>query len=223
MPKDSRLYMTFPIDFPEHPKVKPLSAAAKWAFVEMNAYSRRLECDGVIPVRVAKTMWTPRLLAELVASHPERPLVQLVDDAYVLREYDQHQFTTTDLAELHEKRSRAGAMGGKAKASATALAKQDPQQNLARSESESGTYLPTVKQSSQEPNTPEIDLTKIIAAVQKNCGRDCSKSDAFLIVGTVMSRTKDKVKSATAFVVRAIENDPFEFQKLLDESGAVAL
>lgn len=224
MPKDSRLYMTFPIDFPEHPKVKPLSPESKWAFVEMNAYSRRLGLDGVIPVPVALTMWAIELLGELVGSHPKRPLVVLRKGNYILRDYAQHQFTTADLADLHEKRSRAGSAGGKAKASATASAtanaKQDPQQIAAESESGLRTDLTTLNQSSQVPNSPEIDLTKIVAAVQRSCGRDCSKGDAFLIVGTVMSRAKTKPKNQTAFVVRAIENEPFVWQKLLDEQVA---
>lgn len=209
--------MTFPIDFPQHPKVRPLSVAAKWGFVEMNAYSRQQGLDGVIPVRAAKTMWTARVLAELVGSHPERPLVQLVDEDYVIRDYEQHQFTNADLADLHEKRALAGSKGGKATANAQALAKGSLEQIPAESESESGLATTRLNQSSHLPK-PEIDLTKIIAAVQKNCGRDCSEAQAFLIVGTVMSKAKQKPRSATAFVVTAIQNEPFVFQKMLDEA-----
>lgn len=164
MPRDQRLYMTFPIDFPDHPKVKPLSVAAKWAFVEMNAYSRRQGLDGVIPIATARAMWSRKVLADLVASHPTRPLIVLDADSYVIRDYADHQLTSGDIEDLHEKRSRAGAMGGKAKAerkqtssNRVASAKAKGKQALAESESESElekdltdiTHLP---QSSPDPN-----------------------------------------------------------------------
>lgn len=120
MPRDRRLYMTFPIDFDEHPKVSPLSDAAFRAFVEMNAYSRRQDLNGRIPVQVAKKRWKSRALTELVESHPERPLVVLDGADYVIRDYAQHQFTSADLEELRSKRAAAGAKGGAAKAAARA-------------------------------------------------------------------------------------------------------
>jgi len=163
MPRDRRLYMTFPIDFPDHPKVKPLTPLAKWTFVEMNAYSRRLGLDGRIPATVANLMWGKKPLADLIASHAERPLILFEGDEYIIRDYSEHQFTSEDLEDLHEKRSRAGAMGGKAKAeakqtaskplaSATANGYQtaskslaNGKQNLAGSESRSESELETEK------------------------------------------------------------------------------
>lgn len=122
MPKDSRLYMTFPIDFDEHPKVAPLSDAAFRAFIEMNAYSRRQSLDGRIAAATARRRWRAKPLAELVCSHPERPLVALVGDEYVIRDYAEHQLTTTDIETLREKRAAAGRKGGTAKANAKAIA-----------------------------------------------------------------------------------------------------
>lgn len=118
MPRDQRLYMTFPIDFPDHPKVKPLNPTAKWTFVEMNAYSRRLGLDGRIPAATARAIWPKKPLADLVASHPERPLVLLDGETYVIRDYADHQQTTGDIEDLRQKRALAGAKGGKAKAEA---------------------------------------------------------------------------------------------------------
>lgn len=128
MPRDSRLYMTFPIDFDEHPKVAPLSDAAFRTFIEMNAYSRRQSLDGRIAAATARRRWKSKPLADLVASHPERPLIALVGDEYVIRDYAEHQLTTTEIESLREKRAAAGRKGGtakaSAKASATAIAKQ---------------------------------------------------------------------------------------------------
>lgn len=131
MPRDPRLYMTFPIDFDEHPKVEPLSDAAFRTFVAMNGYSRRQKLDGRIPAVVARKRWRVRTLTELVNSDPVRPLVLIDGDAYVIRDYAEHQFTTSDEAELHERKARAGSAGGRAKARAVAGANQPPQQDLA--------------------------------------------------------------------------------------------
>lgn len=65
-----------------------------------------------------------------------------------------------------------------------------------------------------------IDVDKVIVAVQKHCGRECGTTGAYLIIGTVMDRAKTQPKNRTAYVVKAIATDPFEFQKILDEAVA---
>lgn len=67
----------------------------------------------------------------------------------------------------------------------------------------------------------QIDVDKIIVAIQKNCGRDCTPPMAFLVIGTIMERAKSAPKNKTAFVKAAIERDPFEFQKIIDELVAI--
>lgn len=108
MPRDKRLYMTFPIDFWTHPKVTRLSDAAFRAFVESNGHSRMIESDGRIEAEDAEFMWTPDVLGELLKSHPTRPLMLRDGDEYVLRDYAEHQFTKADRDALTEKKSRAG-------------------------------------------------------------------------------------------------------------------
>lgn len=108
MPRDKRLYMTFPIDFWTHPKVSRLSDAAFRAFVESNGHSRMIESDGRIEAEDAEFMWQPDVLAELLRSHPTRPLMLRNGDEYVLRDYAEHQFTKADRDALTEKKSRAG-------------------------------------------------------------------------------------------------------------------
>lgn len=108
MPRDSRLYMTFPNDFWTHHKVAPLSDASFRAFVEMNGYSRMNDLDGVIPGRFAEFRWGAAV-AELVASDVTKPLV-LRDgeaDTYVIRDYAEHQQTTADRKAKSERGSHA--------------------------------------------------------------------------------------------------------------------
>lgn len=124
MPRDSRLYMTFPIDFWTHEKVAPLSDAAFRAFVEMNGHSRMQLTDGVIAERFAEHRWGRDVLNELVESDEERPLVLHHGKSYVIRDFAEHQFTNADIEKMRADKVRAG------QASATARAATRAQQAL---------------------------------------------------------------------------------------------
>jgi hypothetical protein len=120
--------MTFPIDFWTHPKVSRLSDAAFRAFVEANGHSRMRESDGRIEAEDAEFNGPAESLAELVRSHPTRPLMVRDGADYVLRDYAEHQFTKADREELSEKRSRAGrASADKRRASAEHVLNTDQQ------------------------------------------------------------------------------------------------
>lgn len=117
--------MTFPIDFWQHPKVARLSDSAFRAFVESNGHSRMIESDGRLEAEDAEFLWDASALEALVKSHPTRPLMLREEDAYVLRDYAEHQFTKADRDELSRKRSEAGAKGAAVRdANRQALAKQ---------------------------------------------------------------------------------------------------
>lgn len=117
MPRDQRLFMTFPIDFWTHPKVSRLSDAAFRAFVEANGHSRMRETDGVLEADDAEFLWKPEVLSELVDSHPSRPLmVRNEEGEYVLRDYAEHQFTKADRDALSEKRATAARIGAEKRA-----------------------------------------------------------------------------------------------------------
>lgn len=108
MPRDSRLFMTFPIDIHRHPKFRNLSAEAKWTFVEMNGEARIAENDGRFTAEDAEFMWTADALHQLTHSHPTRPVVTRDGTDYIIRDYAEHQFTKADREALTEKRARAG-------------------------------------------------------------------------------------------------------------------
>ena len=144
MPRDPRPYVTYPINYTQHPRLLMLSDGAFRAFHEMNDYSRQNGLDGTIATPVARKKWSKRVLDELVKGIDDRPLVVLTDAGYFLRSYAEHQFTTADAADLREKRASAGAAGGRAAASArrtgskpVASATESDQQNAAESESKS--------------------------------------------------------------------------------------
>jgi hypothetical protein len=137
MPRDKRLYMTFPNDIHRHPKVARLSIEARWAFIEMNGEARLADNDGLFSADDALYFWSPDLLAELCASHPTRPLVVFDADAatYLIRDYAEHQQTRAEREELSEKRANAGRLGGKRQASAKQVL-SNPEQSQAEIERE---------------------------------------------------------------------------------------
>lgn len=145
--------MTFPNDFWMHPKIAPLSTEAKWTFVEMNGYSRMQDLDGRIPAPMATRLWAAEVLAELVGSHLERPIVVLEDGVYVIRDYAKHQQTTADREALSAVRSEAGRRGRAQQLQATgANAGQVPGQ--IRAETELETEIETKK--AKERATPRF-------------------------------------------------------------------
>lgn len=113
MPRDKRLFMTFPNDFWQHPKIEPLSDGAFRVFVEMNGYSRMQDLDGRIPVSLARRKWKPRSIEELLTTHPTRPVLLQHGDDYVLRDYAQHQETRTEREARVARNTENGRRGGR--------------------------------------------------------------------------------------------------------------
>lgn len=113
MPKDKRLYMTFPIDFHRHPKIDRLPVDVRWTFVEMNGEARIADNDGVFDAAEAEFLWPAEHLDALVSSHPSKPLLVRDGDTYVIREYAAHQHTKADREAIAERNRTNGALGGR--------------------------------------------------------------------------------------------------------------
>lgn len=192
MPRDSRLYMTFPNSFPFHKKITRLSVEARWAFVEMNGYSRVKDLDGIIPIVDAEFEWGAAILAELCGSHPARPLVYLDGENYIIREYAEHQQTTADRAKTSEDKSRAGKLGAAARWGGRdmASANQVPDRPMA-ADSQSTEYREQIEGYVPEdslvssgvadaPTRPEIDglLTLLDEGIRGNGARVPTRTKA---------------------------------------------
>lgn len=113
MPKDKRLWMKFPNDFWQHPKIAPLSDAAFRAFVELNGYSRMQDLDGRIAAAVVARMWPNDAIEELQKNHPERPSLSIDGSEYVIWNYDEHQETKAERAARQETNTANGKRGGR--------------------------------------------------------------------------------------------------------------
>ena len=159
MPKDTRLWMKFPISFPDHPKIRPLSDAAFRAFVELNAYSREQDLDGRVPVRVAKAKWKARALKELESNHPERPTLTVDGDVYVIHNYADHQDTIAD-REAREARNQAnGRKGGRPRKNRTETQSNTDSVTGSADEGEPGEKQSQSQSQSQRQSQRQTDLT----------------------------------------------------------------
>lgn len=235
MPRDQRLYMTFPIDFDEHPKVEGLSDSAFRAFVSMNGYSRRHDLDGRIPASTARRRWKVRALNELVASHPERPLIVVDGDDYVIRDYAEHQLTRADIEQLREKRAAAGRKGGKARANAQANRKQLLEQTASKVQAESESEDLTKTSKSQSPSNRAngstdsiigrlagqagLDLHRIIERAAE-LGVNIDENVAFQFGQETLAKAKRHPTKPTAYVMAAFTQSPHECQKRLWEMAS---
>lgn len=247
MPRDPRPYTTYPLNYSTHPRWEGLSDAAFRTLHEMQDHSRVHGMDGLLPFFVAHKRWKLKVLDELVAGAPgtDRPLLERTPEGYFIRSYAEHQFTTADAAELREARARAGAAGGRAKASnrlasATANGKQVSSKNVARSESESelrqtddGDSRPPVTEvdarvgDGDEEITPEDlaavgirNLDRVRAALERVVG-PLTPSQAIDVTRAVILLANEPVRSVEAYVEAACVNSPAEVRVQFEARRAV--
>jgi len=240
--------MTFPIDFHRHPKIARLSDAAFRAFVEANGESRIAESDGRLEASDAEFLWAPTVLAELVASHPTRPVMLRDGDAYVLRDYAEHQFTKADRDDLSRKRAEAGAKGAAARASKRqASAEQVPsnaQQTQAESESESESedfYSPSKSQSRSNRarvSTDAIEVSEwtrklaaqkgitslrvVVDAIHSHTSCTVTADQAWQLCVLLLEKAKEWPQAEQRYVLACIKQSPAEVERSLYEQIGVA-
>ncbi len=227
MPRDKRLFMTFPNDFWQHPKIAPLSDAAFRAFVELNGYSRMQDLDGSVPVAFARRQWKPKALSELLANHPERPSLSVVEDCYVIWNYDEHQETRATIAARVERNTANGSKGGRPPKrnpnETQPVTKRNPMQTHSKAESESEsdieldvTYLPQSGQVGDalirglDGANPVLtaraklagihDLAAVRSLLESTTGRPVSPRGAVLLTEAITSKAKRIVKDVDAYV-----------------------
>lgn len=237
MPRDQRMYMTFPIDIHRHPKLARLAPEVRWTFVEMNGEARIAENDGVFKKAEAEFMWPIEHLDALVNSHPQRPLLKRTKNAYFIRDYAEHQLTRSDREELSRKRREAGAKGGQAFAEQL-LRKQEQAGEQTRAGSESGLKLD--RQTDVTTDSPpvtkvnaraEADEDEFIQSEAKTVGiKNLSRiqtalarvvpgiepADAIDLTRAVLELSKSHVRSVEAYIETAVINSPHEVKARWD-------
>lgn len=238
MPRDSRLYMTFPIDFHRHPKIQRLSDAAFRAFVEANGESRLAESDGTLESADAEFMWSAEVLAELVASHPTRPVMLHTGTAYILRDYAEHQFTKADREELTEKRAKAGRASADARkarvehmlntsehpatesesglgdSSKTSMSQSLP---IAGSDATDSEVSPVVKMFASQRG---VDIPRVVSLALSAAQREVDPTGALQVATWLLEKSKNWPDNPQRYIDTCFSNTPFEIQAYIDSEVA---
>ena len=120
MAKDNRLFGKFGLDFPDHPKILPLSDAAFRCLVEATLWSRKQMTDGLLARRYAVAKWGVDVLAELSTNDPENPSLIESEEGWMLHDFAEHQDTRAEIEARSARNKAAGRRGGLAKAKQSA-------------------------------------------------------------------------------------------------------
>lgn len=245
MAKDERLYMTFPNDVHRHPKIERLPVEARWAFVEMNGEARIADNDGRFSAEDAEFLWTPEILAALLASHPLRPLVVRDGTDYVIREYSKHQQTKADREARSALRAEAGRKGGLAKAQASASKSQagSGKQKHSQSQSQSQSHqtsthdsesqsLDTRASDSTDEQSAEpyksvlasqhgIDVEKVRRHLDEKLGLMLEPPDVVNVSMWILNKIPQPPRAPTRYIIGSIDKSPAEVQQYIHESALV--
>jgi len=139
--KDERLYGKFGLDFPDHPKIMPLSDSAFRCLIEATLWSRKHLTNGFITKRLAIAKWSLEVLRELATNDPLKPSLVETEEGWYIHDFAEHQTTKEELEALREVRKMAGQRGGRA--SAEAKRKQVLKQTGSKSKPETETETET--------------------------------------------------------------------------------
>jgi hypothetical protein len=114
--KDQRLFAKFTLDFPQNPKIMPLSDAAFRCIVEATIWSRDHVTDGFLARRLALAKWSLDVLLELCTNDDQKPSLIEREEGWYIPDYAEHQDTKADIEARRERAKVAGQKGGLAKA-----------------------------------------------------------------------------------------------------------
>lgn len=222
MGKDQRLYSKFAIDFHRHPKVDRLTDKAFRTFVEMVGEARIADNDGVFQAEDAEFMWDVDVLAQLVRSHPTRPLVIHEGGTYRIRDYDKHQQTRAEREELARVARENGAKGGRPRKprrnpgitqGVSEINQPEPSGTQTKAESESELEIDDFRTSSQSglvSNAREIldriDPKKIRAEL-KSLAVEVTDEELADWAEATLALSPSPVRNPTGYLMTAIRTD----------------
>ena len=145
--KDIRLYAKFTLDFPDHPKIMPLSDAAFRCLIEATLWSRKHLTNGLLPRRFAIVRWSFEVVQELTQNDTLKPSLIECEEGWIIHDFAEHQTTREELEERRNKRKDAGRKGGIAsgRSRREAKAKQMLKQTRSKTNPETETETETLK------------------------------------------------------------------------------
>jgi hypothetical protein len=159
MAKDRRLFAKFTLDFPDNPKIRPLSDAAFRCIVEVTIWSRDHQTDGRLARRLALAKWSLDSLQELCVNDDQKPSLIEREDGWYIPDYAEHQDTKADIEARSERARTAGQKGGLAKS------KQPAKRTAKRTASQ-----PLSKNVAEEEEEEEITTSTDVLVVARTRG-----------------------------------------------------
>lgn len=251
MPKDQRLYMTFPNDMHRHPKLVRLPVEVRWTFIEMNGEARIADNDGVFDADEAEFMWPKEHLDALLRSHPQRPLVVRENGVYVIREYAEHQQTRAERERLAEVSRENGRKGGRPRknpegtqpkpSQVSSGTQPQPRGTQTKAESESEDLTTYVSESSHVVDarvstdsklTPTLQklasnqgitsVSAITDQIRKSTGITVTDESALGIAVHLLGKARSEPRAPQRYVIGAISRSPLEIQKHIHDRGLAA-
>lgn len=154
--KDVRLYGKFTLDFPDSPKILPLSDAAFRCLVEATLWSRKQMTDGVLARRLALAKWPLDVLQELASNDEDNPSLIETDEGWIIHDFAAHQDTRAEIEARSARNKAAGQKGGQARAKRAAkrAASAALSETQAETETETETHRSTDVDLDAHPTSP---------------------------------------------------------------------
>lgn len=209
MPRDQRLYMTFPIDMHRHPKIERLDPAVRWTFFEMNGEARIADNDGTFLEADAEFMWPVDHLTALTNSHPSRPLVVHEDGFYKIRDYAEHQQTRAERERLAEVSRQNGRKGGRPR--------KNPEGTQPEPSQVSGAPLsPTLLGMASRAGITSV--AAVVAQIEKHTARAVEPVHALTVALHLLAKARNP-RVPQRYVIGAISRSPAEVQQFIDEGA----
>lgn len=165
MPKDTRRYITVHNGMPDHPKIAVLSDSAFRLLVTLWCWCDANTTDGKVRRAVWDRKGRAKGRAELLA---EGLVYELPDGDVQMHDYLEHQRSAKEIADLRRVRQEAGSKGGKAKASAMASAKQEPEQTPSKDVAALALTTDSLTSEGSRP-VPAGEVPRIVRAYVEAC------------------------------------------------------
>src|SRR6185312_11444594 len=119
-------YIRVDVLLPGNPKLDGLTYPSRWTLIELWCHCGQYLTDGFVRDAVWRRLGTANARRQLL----EHDLAHRVPGGYQMHDYLEHQRSRAEVEDLREKRRKAGAKGGNAKANAKQVLEQTPQQKL---------------------------------------------------------------------------------------------
>lgn len=191
-------YVRIDENLPDHPKVLALPRAlrpiALWLYLRGLCYASRLESDGLVPAGICESDAddeAARALCEVGLWHE-------AESGYEIHDFLDWNRSAAEIAEIRDKRRKAGSRGGKQRASkllsnGEANAKQTPSKRQAKTYPKTETETKTEELAKVASSSARGDFAKVVSRLEQVTGSTLSSADQRTVNGWCNSFDTDRI------------------------------